>query len=359
MADPPEQSAPLDQTPAGNAAAKEAAIESAAVAGEAATQHLVADQGPVGKASPSAASKHDSWGVWTLLVRLVVLGLSISFGWVLGVLVAQVFPANNPDPPLPEVAMRRTGQTWRKLQRLPQWWRGDAADSADLDPAIQEQSPSPPTAVDPPRLTLSPELQEQVEADLALLQADLEALEGQLTDLESSLGEPPSGAPLETRLENLEALIRPPTADSPPATLPPPPEESAVEDSGGIYQEPAFSLVTDSIVLPSALLFEPEGSLLTPAGQQLLDTIVPDLRRYPDATLLVGSHGAMASDPLMVRKLTFQQAMAVQRYLDQQLGDTGVHWVTLGYGQSRPRVAGAGPEAQQRNRRVEIGIVPR
>ena len=41
--------------------------------------------------------------------------------------------------------MRRTSQTWRKLQRLPQWWRGEATDVNDLDLAAQDQAPpSPP-----------------------------------------------------------------------------------------------------------------------------------------------------------------------------------------------------------------------
>jgi outer membrane protein OmpA-like peptidoglycan-associated protein len=289
-----------------------------------------------------------------------MLGVSISLGWVLGVLVVQVFPANNPDPPLQEVVMRRTSHTWRKLQGLPQWWRGEATDANNLALVDQDPPPSSPAAEAPPRLTLSPELQEQVETDLALLQADLTALESRLTDLENSLGEPPSSGPLETRLDNLDRLIRPAAADEAPATLPPPPNATGTSpELGAVYQEPAFSLVTDSIVLPSALLFEPGVSTLTPAGQQLLDTIVPDLQRYPNAMLLVGSHTGSDQDPQTARELTFQQAMAAQRYLAAQLEGTGMHWVTIGYGQTRPRVAGPSPEAQQRNRRVEIGIVPR
>lgn len=314
------------------------------------------DQAP--KDSRSAES-NGAWGLWVLLSRLVMLSVSISLGWVLGVLVAQVLPASNPNPPVQEVAMRRTSQTWRKLQRLPQWWRGEATDVNDLDLAAQDQAPSPPAAEAPPRLTLSPELQEQVEADLALLQADLTALESRLTDLENSLGEPLSEGPLETRLDNLDRLIRPSAVDQTPAPLPPPNATGTSPEPGAVYQEPAFSLVSDSIVLPSALLFEPGASALTPAGQQLLDTIVPDLQRYPNATLLVGSHTGSEQDPQAARKLTFQQSMAVQRYLAAQLEGTGVHWVTIGYGQTRPRAAGPSPEAQQRNRRVEIGIVPR
>lgn len=349
MAEPPEQSAPLETSPAADAAADE-----------------VAPLSPIdlkNQGTQSGESRRFSrvQGLWTFVVRLVILGFGVSLGWIMGVLVAQVFPANNPNPPIQEVVMRRTSETWRKLQQLPRWWRGDAADSADLDLAMSEESLSPPVTESTPRLTLSPDLQEQVQTDLDLLRTDLDELESRLTDIENRLGEPPATEqPLETRLQSIERLVSPPGADLPPATLPPPPDATAAATEGtGVYQEPPFSLVTDSIVLPSSLLFEPGGSLLTPAGKQLLDTIVPDLRQYPEATLLVGSHTASDKAPEADRRLTFQQAMAVQRYLDQQLAETGMHWVTLGYGQTRPRVIGTGPEAQQRNRRIEIGIVPR
>ena len=115
-------------------------------------------------------------------------------------------------------------------------------------------------------MTLSPELQEQVEADLALLQADLTALESRLTDLENSLGEPLSEGPLETRLDNLDRLIRPSAVDQTPAPLPPPNATGTSPEPGAVYQEPAFSLVSDSIVLPSALLFEPGASALNASG---------------------------------------------------------------------------------------------
>jgi outer membrane protein OmpA-like peptidoglycan-associated protein len=317
---------------------------------------------PVAEPQPhppqSSESEPGFWhGLWILLVRLVMLGAGVSLGWVLGVLIAQVFPSSNPKPPLQEVLMRSTSQTTRKLKQLPQWWQGNDRVLPASETEVTDEPPVPAEA--PPRLTLSPELQEQVEADLALLETDLDALEDRLTELESSLGETPSTGPLETRLQGLQQLIAPlPDATEAAPTLAPPPGTAADSGAPSLYEAPAYSLVSNSIVLPSALLFEPGSSLLTPAGQQLLQTIVPDLRRYPQATLLVGSHTASDADPQAARKLSFQQAMAVRRYLDLQLGNNGVHWVTLGYGATRPRVVGDLPDLQQRNQRVEIGIVP-
>jgi len=316
--------------------------------------------GPQPHPPQSSESELGFWhSLWILLVRLVMLGAGVSLGWVLGVLVAQVFPSNSLNPPLQEVVMRSTSQTTRKLKQLPQWWQGSDTVLPASETDVTDELPPVPAA-SPPRLTLSPELREQVEADLALLETDLSALEDRLTELESSLGEAPSTGPLETRLQGLQQLITPlsdATDAAPP--LAPPPGAAADPVAPSLDEAPTYSLVSNSIVLPNALLFEPGSSLLTPAGQHLLQTIVPDLRRYPQATLLVGSHTARGADPQSARKLSFQQAMAVQRYLEQQLGDTGVHWVTLGYGATRPRVASDRPDLQQRNQRVEIGIVPR
>lgn len=346
MAEPPEQSTPLDASTASDPAAHEAAQMQSAAA-----------QKP-----PNRAPDRSAWagihGFWTFLVRCLMLGLGVSLGWVLGVLVAQVLPAGNPAPPLQEQVMRRSSQTWQKLRQLPRWWQGDTLPLAPPGENPAEAPSPPPEQVVTPRLTLDPELQEQVEADLDGLKTDLFALEERLTDLEARLGDAAPGEPVETRLQELDQLINPPAEAGDAAALPPPPDLPAA--TADVYAEPPFSLVSDTIVLPGALLFEPDSSLLTPAGQQLLTAVVPDLRRYPQASLLVGSHTAARGDnPAANRTLSFQQATAVQGYLAQQLRDTDVHWVTVGYGQTRPRVVGNSPDAIQRNQRVEIGIVPR
>jgi outer membrane protein OmpA-like peptidoglycan-associated protein len=347
MAESPEQSTSSETSPPADGAAAEAAQESLVMTGE----HR--------ESAPEPTRKGALHSLWALVVRLLILGFGMSLGWILGVLVAQVFPSGNPNPPLQEVVMRRTGQTWRKVRQLPQWWLSNGTIAPGADVPTPAETPVVELEV-PPRLTLSPELQQQVDEELALLQTDLAALESRLADLEASLGEDNPDGALETRLQQLDQLLNPPNAAKAPATLPPPPVSPTAEADAraGVYTEPPFSRVTDSIVLPSSLLFEPGGSLLTPQGKQLLGTILPDLQRYPSATLLVGSHTAGDNEPQVDRKLTFQQAMAVQRYLDQQLGDIGIHWVILGYGQTRPRAAGHSPEAQQRNQRIEIGIVP-
>jgi OOP family OmpA-OmpF porin len=335
MAEPPEQSnslgaaQPTDGAEPGNAS-------------------VVAPEPPRGASSRSGV-RAGLQGAWTLLVRLLILGFGVSLGWTVGVLVAQVWPGHNPHPPLSEVALRRTSQTWKKVRQLPRWWRGSGGIAPAPDLASQRDALAP--APEPPP-ALSPEQRQQATTDLARLQTELDALSGDLGALEARLGQS-SGGGVETRMQQLQQRINPSALPAP--TLPPP---LAASSPAEVYVEPSFSPVSDRIVLPSSLLFEPGGSDLTVTGQQLLSTIVPDLQRYPAATLVVGSHTASDNEPLVDRQLTWQQAAAVQGYLAQQLEATGLHWVTIGYGQTRPRVAGPSPAAQQRNQRVEIGIVP-
>ena len=319
-------------------------------------------------------------GLWILVVRLIILGAGVSLGWLAGLLVAQALPSGNPEPPLTEVALRYGSQTRRKLRQLPRWWQGSAP-PAD---APADNNASPAAAVSESAETAGPEAavpealtedeRDSIEADLTSLQQDLASVTARLTELETTLGAAPNGT-VEERLQQLNQRLGPasaiadapetdaPEADDPQANAPEtddsaeaapaaPPPATRVP-----YQEPRFALVSDRIVLPSALLFEPGSSTLTAPGQQLLDSIAPDLARYGAATLLVGSHTDGIADPNQASQITLQQAVAVEQYLAPQLEGSGTRWVSVGYGQTRPSTGGNTPDDQQRNQRVEIGIV--
>lgn len=301
----------------------------------------------------------------TLLVRLILLSTGVGLGWLTGILVAQMVPARNPEPPLVEVALRHSRQTMRKLRQLPQWWQGGSTVGlapTDPEPGLASSPPAstsptaaPPAAIPP----LAEGDRQRIQTDLTGLQQDLASLNSRLGALESTLGVPPGGT-VEDRLQRLDQRLGGSTANAsavPTAAPDPPPggERAALVP----YQEPRFTLVSDRIVLPSALLFEPGSSVLTAPGQQLLDSIAPDLRRYGVATLLVGSHTDTSAVPAdIASQLTLQQALAVQQYLAPQLGAEGTRWVALGYGPTRPVTPGLTAADRQRNQRVEIGLVP-
>jgi outer membrane protein OmpA-like peptidoglycan-associated protein len=304
--------------------------------------------------------------LWTVIFRLGLLGVSVGIGWLVGVLVAQVFPAQNPEPPLSEVWLRQASQSGRKLSQLPQWWRGEpATDGANLLETDNGVATSPERGATSPPTTLSEADQARLAEELPDLQQELESLDNQLAELESAVGQPTTGT-VEARLRRLEQQAQAPQAEENPDPAAPATEESeateTMEDDAtpaplAVYQEPRFSRVTDRVVLPSSLLFAPNDNWLTPAGKQLLDTILPDLSQYSGATLIIGSHAGGEASAVTYRQLTFQQSQAVQQYLAQYLGDE-MRWVVVGYGDTRPRVQGGTAADRQRNQRVEIGIVP-
>jgi OmpA-OmpF porin, OOP family len=323
---------------------------------------------PGAPASPPAPSaQRDGVGLGRLLLGVLLLGVGASGGWLVGMLVAQVLPSGSSEPPATEVALRYGGHTLGKLRQLPHWWQsGDrpAASPAPVpalgpDDAAGVTDGTTTAAAALPTLTEAD--RDRLQADLADLQADLASLNARLQILEADLASPAVGG-IEDRLQRLDQRLVAvdPASDGEGEVLDP--ETSAPETSAPAiatpYREPRFSLVSDRIVLPSALLFEPGSSILTVTGQQLLDSVVPDLRRAGPATLVVGSHtdSTLAAD--QATALTLQQSVAVQRHLASQLEDSGSRWVTVGYGQVRP-LSGVKTETnRQRNQRVEIGIVP-
>ncbi|MBD2113469.1 MULTISPECIES: OmpA family protein [Cyanophyceae] len=334
---------------------------------------LPSDPAPAApRSTPPPAPKSRPWAglhaLWTLVVRLVILGAGVSVGWLVGMLVAQAMPSRNPDPPLTEVALRQGNQTQRKLRQLPSWWQGDGpidgvVDEVALAPESSPSQSAGATAAPEAAPPIPEAERDRIQTNLTALRQDLTRLNTRLTELETSLGAPAAGT-LEARLQRLDQRLGADggasnapeaAAAETPAVKPSPEAETGARVA---YQEPRFALVRDRVVLPSALLFEPGSSILTPSGQQLLDSIAADLSRYGAATLLVGSHTDGASSPDLASQLTLQQAVAVQQYLSPQLEGGGIRWVPVGYGQTRPTAVGTTPADQQRNQRVEIGIVP-
>lgn len=335
---------------------------------------LPSDSAPVSShpVAPPPAPKPRRWAglhaLWTLVVRLIMLGAGVSLGWLVGMVVAQAWPARNPEPPLTEVALRYSSQTGRKLRQLPRWWQGNGAvdEVSGAVAPVLESAPSGSTGgntvPNPEPSPVPEEERDRIQTDLTALRQDLASLNTRLAELETTVGTPPTGT-LEDRLQRLDQRLgtRNSTASGEAASETPAPAEPSPETEPVArvpYQEPRFPLVRDRVTLPSALLFEPGGSTLTASGQQLLDSIASDLRRYGAATLLVGSHTDGAASPELASQLTLQQAVAVQQYLMPQLEGGGIRWVPVGYGQTRPTTAGTTATDQQRNQRVEIGIVP-
>ncbi|MBD0334863.1 MAG: OmpA family protein [Cyanobacteria bacterium Co-bin13] len=310
--------------------------------------------------------------LWTLIVRLALLGVGVSLGWLAGVLAAQFLPGPQlSEPPFQEVAMRHSSRVVRKVRQFPQWWTEDLSPAAAMvnDQPLGATAASPPPepaaspapAPPPAAPGLNPVEREAIASELSALGTELGALDNRLTDLETRLGEPVSDAPLESRLQRLNRGLAGTVAPEPAASAPAAPAAGSTPSTAVVAAPetaPLFQLARDRVTLPSSLLFTPEQAILTPSAERILDTLLADLSRYPGATLVIGSYSDGSRSAEVYRDLTFRQALAVQQYLESRLGE-GYRWVPVGYGQARPLVAGTSQAEQQRNQRIEIAIVPR
>lgn len=285
--------------------------------------------------------------VWIL--RWALLGVGVGGAWLFGVLVAEFFPANNPQPPLQEVVARKTSRFFQKVGSLPEWW----ADEEAATPATPAAPVSAPSTGQPSRpIALSEDQREQVNVELEAIAGELQSLRDRTSAVEQQLGLPDIGIPLEERIENASDRLNPPTDAPPPdaadATTP------ALQPAAGAAPDPLFQVNAYRVTLPSDVLFVPGQATLEPNAQPLLDSILPDVARYPDSTIVVGSYTDIETEGATPTELSYQQAIAVRQYLAQRLGDDSVHWVPVGYGNSTIGSTGS----VQLSRRITIAIVP-
>lgn len=311
---------------------------------------------PIGETMPQEVPPQESpsprrWqGPATVLAwvfRWLLLGVGVGGAWILGILVAQFLPAPNPDPPLQEVAVRRTSRFVRKVRRLPDWWAGEAGLSRRPIVSLPPETAPASTSVPPP-LTLSPENREQIAVELDAVQEGVDQLRDRTSALETQLGLPGMDRPLEERLVTVANRLSPPEIANPPEA--PAQSPAAPVDTA----DPLFQVDAYRVTLPSDALFTPGETFLQTAAESLLDTLLLDIGRYPGATVLVGSYTDGQGGQSDTADDAYQQALAVQRYLSQRLGDDTYHWVAVGYGDTALGVAAD----SQLSRRTVIAIVP-
>jgi OOP family OmpA-OmpF porin len=301
------------------------------------------------------AAEPDRWaGSRSLLawiLRWAILGVGVGGAWLFGILVAQFFPAPNPQPPLQEVVARRTSRFFQKLGSLPDWWAGDTLSSGGAPVAIPNEPAASPDTQPPQPIVLTDAQREQVTFELEAIEAEMQALRDRTSAVERQLGLPNIEITLEDRIENAANRLSPPTEAPPADTTTSAP---ALQPAAGPSPDPLFQVNAYRVTLPSDVLFPPGESILQTNAQPLLDSILQDIARYPDATIVVGSYTDTTTEETTPTELSYQQAIAVQRYLAQRLGENSAHWVAVGYGNSALGSTGS----VQLSRRITIAIVP-
>ncbi|MEO1741552.1 MAG: OmpA family protein [Cyanobacteria bacterium J06629_9] len=287
----------------------------------------------------------------TVTFRLLLLGVSLPLAWLVGIGAAQVLGSRSDRVPLQETALRRVNRVVTEVRYLPERWQQPDRSVTRVEPVPIPTEPIEPLSQ--AATTLSDSERQVALEEVDAIATDLRSLNRRLIDLETKLGRAQSTADIESRLASIRSRLDPtaPPTDSPaPAAALPAP----------VAPDPLFETTDLQVTLPSDALFVPGDARLLETAPVILGTILNDLGRYPNATILVGSHTDDRSDQTISRELAFRQASILQRYLaaslDSDRSDSRRRWVPIGYGQGQPLGDNDSPEARQRNRRVEISV---
>ncbi len=110
------------------------------------------------------------------------------------------------------------------------------------------------------------------------------------------------------------------------------------------------------VTMKSTLLFETDSANLT-YGRDSLDQIAETLNKYPESTVIVKGHTDSRGTEEYNQQLSERRANAVGNYLiAEQVAASRI--TAIGFGESLPVAPNDTEEGRQRNRRVEMDIVP-
>src|SRR5205814_8632612 len=111
--------------------------------------------------------------------------------------------------------------------------------------------------------------------------------------------------------------------------------------------------------LQRALLFDVDKCAIKPAAAKELGDVAPRLRGYAGAEIIVDGHTDSTASDEHNRVLTQKRAQSVRDFLVSSGGIDARQFETHGYGESRPIAGNETEEGREKNRRVEIIMLPR
>ena len=110
--------------------------------------------------------------------------------------------------------------------------------------------------------------------------------------------------------------------------------------------------------LDSAVLFETGKADLKPEGLEAIKELSEQLINIPKGTITVEGHTDDVGSDASNRILSEKRAASVASALQSALKNPSFKWKIVGHGESQPIVANDTDENRQKNRRVEILVVP-
>ena len=269
--------------------------------------------------------------------RLLLLIVGGSLAALAGIWLAMVNPAKTANKPL--VA---------KILPLP----GDVKNPQIIsnNSTVKEKTSGESEVAIPPAPKLTPQQRNKLQADLKQLQTQLKSLSDRTTALEKQLGRHNSPETLETRLQIIAQQIKPNPQPQKATNSPPAPAVDLASSSTAL-----ISSETLTATLPSDALFEDNQANFRAEARPILDKLIAELQKYPNATVRIAAHTDGAGEAPNNRVLSFRQAQAVTEYLSGALGNK-YHFVAIGYGETRPIAPNDSQINLQRNRRLEISV---
>ncbi len=132
---------------------------------------------------------------------------------------------------------------------------------------------------------------------------------------------------------------------------------NGVDDDDGCPDTGLIQLVADRVLLDGRVLFESGSAHVTAAGRSLLGAVVQLWKQHPEwERLEVEGHADERGAEQLNQRLSELRAQRVAEWL-VRMGIPQDKLTTHGYGASRPQSQGAGQDALQRNRRVEVVVI--
>lgn len=113
------------------------------------------------------------------------------------------------------------------------------------------------------------------------------------------------------------------------------------------------------ISLNSAVLFALNESVLKPEAKAALDKVAAEINTNGNYDIVIEGHTDSTGTRARNQPLSQQRANSVKKYLYSQLTNKQTKMISSGYADKFPAASNSTKEGQEKNRRVEIILVPR
>ncbi|MEW6367403.1 MAG: OmpA family protein [Acidobacteriota bacterium] len=112
------------------------------------------------------------------------------------------------------------------------------------------------------------------------------------------------------------------------------------------------------ISMKSSVLFASNESVLKPEARKEIEGAAATMTGFPGARVIIEGHTDNIGDSAYNLQLSRARAEAVRAYMEQMEALSGFVFECRGYGETRPVASNETREGREKNRRVEITIVP-